>query len=134
MTPSIAAVGLYCGIMALIAIWHGMIIGGWRRKLKISIGDGGNVDLTRAMRGHANFAENVPLALILLTYMALAGAPAVAIHVLGVMLTAGRLAHGLHFSKPGQPGWQRQAGAGLTLLVLLAGAVGAIGHSVMAML
>ncbi len=132
MTPSIAAVGLYAGIMGLIAIWLGSIVGSWRAKLKISIGDGGNIDMIRAMRGQANFVEYVPLALILMIYMALAGAPAIAIHALGIALTAGRIFHGLHFAKAGQPGWQRGAGAGLSMLVVLAGAIGAIGHSLLA--
>jgi uncharacterized protein len=134
MTPAVAAIGIYAGLMGLIAIWHGYIVGGWRRKLKVSIGDGGQIDLIRAMRGHANFAENVPLALILMTYMALAGAPALAIHILGVALTVGRVAHTLHFAKPGQPAWQRGVGAGLTALVLVAASLGAIGHSIAAML
>jgi len=134
MTPSVAAIGLYAGLMGLIAIWLTMIVGSWRGRLKISIGDGGNVDLIRAMRGHANFTENVPLALILMVYMALAGAPAMAIHVRGVALTVGRVLHALHFSKPDQPRWQRGIGAGLTALVLVAGSLGAIGHSIAALL
>jgi uncharacterized membrane protein YecN with MAPEG domain len=134
MTPAIAAFGIYAGIMGLIAIWLGYIVGNWRRATKISIGDGGNIDLIRAMRGQANFTESVPLALILMVYMALAGAPALAIHILGVLLVIGRIVHGLHFSKAGQPSWQRSAGAGLTFLVLLGAALGAIGHSIAAML
>jgi uncharacterized protein len=134
MTPAIAAVGFYAGIMGLIAIWLGYIVGTWRRATKVSIGDGGNIDLIRAMRGQANFVESVPLALILMVYMAMAGAPALAIHILGVALVIGRIVHGMHFSKPGQPGWQRSAGAGLTFLVLLGASLGAIGHSMAAML
>jgi uncharacterized protein len=134
MTPAIAAVGIYAGIMGLIAIWLGYIVGNWRRATKVSIGDGGNIDLIRAMRGQANFVESVPLALILMVYMAMAGAPALAIHILGIALTIGRLIHGVHFSKPGQPAWQRSAGAGLTALVLLGASLGAIGHSIAAML
>jgi len=134
MNPALAAVGIYAGIMGLIAIWLTVIIGRWRAKTRVMVGDGGNIDLIRAMRGQANFVENVPLALILFLFMALAGAPAIAIHVLGVALTAGRIMHGLHFSAPDMPAWQRQGGSGLTLLVLLAASLGAIGHSIPAML
>lgn len=134
MTPAVAAVGIYAGLMGLIAIWLTMIVGSWRGRLKISIGDGGNVDMIRAMRGHANFTENVPLALILMVYMALAGAPAIAIHAMGVALTVGRVLHVLHFAKPGQPRWQRGIGSGLTALVIVAGSLGAIGHSIAALL
>jgi uncharacterized membrane protein YecN with MAPEG domain len=37
-----------------------------RRKFKIALGDGGNKQLLRAIRVHSNFAEYVPLALILI--------------------------------------------------------------------
>jgi uncharacterized membrane protein YecN with MAPEG domain len=134
MTPSVAAVGIYAGFMGLIAIWLTMIVGSWRGRLKVAIGDGGQIDLIRAMRGHANFTENVPLALILMVYMALAGAPAMAIHVMGIALTVARILHALHFSKPDQPRWQRAIGSGLTALVIVAGSLGAIGHSIAALL
>lgn len=133
MNPALAAVGIYAGIMGLIAIWLTVIIGRWRAKTGVMVGDGGNIDLIRAMRGQANFVEDVPLALVLFLFMALAGAPAIAIHALGLALTVGRIAHGLHFSAPGMPVWQRQAGAGLTLLVLVSASLGAIGHSLAAM-
>ncbi len=133
MTPAVAAVGIYAGLMGFIALWLATVVGGWRARLKISIGDGGNIDLVRAMRGQANFVEYVPLVLIMMIYMAIAGAPALAIHAMGIGLTAGRIFHGLHFAKPDQPRWLRAAGAGLTMLVLLVGALGAIGHSLVAM-
>jgi hypothetical protein len=129
MTPAIAAVGLYAGLLGLIAIWLGFIVGNWRRKTGVLVGDGGNIDLIRAMRGQANFTETVPLTLILMIYMAIAGAPAIAIHILGILLVIARIVHGLHFSRADQPRWQRGMGSGLAFLVLLAAALGAIGHS-----
>ena len=133
MTPALAAAGLYAGIMAILALWLGMIVSKWRSRLKVWVGDGGQIDLVRAMRGQANFVETVPLALGLFLFMAMAGAPALAIHVLGVALTVGRILHGLHFSAPDTPKWQRGAGAGLSMLVLVLAALGAIGHAVVAM-
>ncbi len=132
MTPALAAVALYAGLMALIAVWLASIIGSWRRKLGISIGDGGHIDLIRAMRGQANFVENVPLALLLLLIAAMAGAPVYVIHLFGLPLTIGRVLHGWHFAAPGRPGWMRGAGAGLTLLPLAILAIGLIGHAAMA--
>ena len=131
MTPAIAAVGLYAGLMGLIALWLGIVVSRWRIRLKVMIGDGGQIDLIRAMRGQANFIENAPLALVLFLVMAMAGAPAIAIHVLGIALTVGRILHGLHFSAPDRPQWERGAGAGLTMLVLLLASLGAIGHAVL---
>lgn len=134
MTPSIAAVGIYAGIMGLILLWLATFVGNWRRQLKISIGDGGNLDLIRAMRGQANFVEYVPLVLLLMLIAAIGGAPAIAIHGMGLPLVAARILHGLHFSKPGQPGWMRGAGAGITLLVLALGSIGLAGHGIWSLL
>lgn len=133
MSPALAAVGLYAGIMGLIAMWLMVVVSRWRVKTRVMIGDGGDPDLVRAMRGQANFVENVPLALVLFLFMAMAGAPAIAIHILGVALTAGRILHGIHFSAPNQPRWMRGAGASLSMLVLLAASLGAIGHAAVAL-
>ncbi len=132
MTPTsaLAAFGLYAGLLTLVLIWLGYSVSKRRGEFKISIGDGGNPVLLRAMRGQANFVENVPMALLLLLGMALFGAPAWLIHGLGIILVVARVLHGLHFTQADAPGWQRAAGAGLTGLVLLVGAVGLIGHAV----
>ena len=78
------------------------------------------------MRGHANAIETIPVALLLLLLLALLGAPAWALHLLGLALTVGRVLHALHFCAADAPGWQRGAGAGLSALVMLIGAVWAI--------
>lgn len=64
-----------------------------RRKNKIALGDGGNPQLLRAIRVHSNFAEYVPIALILIYMAELVGAPIFLIHLLGVSLLLGRLSH-----------------------------------------
>ena len=43
-----------------------MRIGLNRQKRRLSLGDGGVQEMTRLIRGHANFAEYVPLVLVLL--------------------------------------------------------------------
>lgn len=125
------AVGLYAGILGLMAIWLGAHVGKVRGQTKVSIGDGGNPRLVRAMRGHANFAEYVPLSLVLLILMALLGTPVWVLHSLGVAQVIGRLLHGMHFCADDAPGWQRAAGISLSLLVLLISALGLIAHGVM---
>jgi len=133
MQQSMAVAGLYAGIFGLIGLWLGVVVAQWRSRTRIAIGDGGDPDLTRAMRGQANFVENVPIALILFVTMALMGAPAIAIHVLGATLVVARIVHGLHFAAPGRPRWQRAAGASLTILVLAAASLGVLGHAVATM-
>ena len=48
-----------------------------RKMHKVSIGSSGVDALERAMRAHANFAEYVPLGLVLIASLELNGAPAV---------------------------------------------------------
>jgi uncharacterized membrane protein YecN with MAPEG domain len=64
-----------------------------RRKFKIGLGDGGNQQLLRAIRVHSNFAEYVPIALILIYMMESNGAPALLIHFLCISLLFGRFSH-----------------------------------------
>lgn len=132
-SPALAAVALYAGLNALVLCWLAAHIGRLRGALKIYMGDDGHPRMIRAMRGQANFVEYTPVALILLLVMALMGAPALAIHLLGAALTIGRVLHALHFTAEDAPGWQRGAGAVLTLMTVLLGALGAIGHALAAM-
>jgi uncharacterized membrane protein YecN with MAPEG domain len=64
-----------------------------RRKFKIALGDGGNQQLLRAIRVHSNFAEYVPLALILIYMTESISAPAWLIHFLCISLLFGRFSH-----------------------------------------
>ncbi len=73
-----------------------------RRANKISLGSGGNDELERAIRAQGNFAEYVPLALILLACLEINGAPWWLVALPGASLIAGRLAHakGIHELPP----------------------------------
>lgn len=124
----IATVGLYAAANALILTWLSFRIGGLRHSLKISIGDGGHPIMIRAMRGQANFTENVPMALILLVLMALLGTPVWVLHIFGIMLVLGRILHGIHFLSEDAPGWQRALGALSTIAVQVLAALGLVGH------
>lgn len=126
MGPALAAVALYAGLNAIVLIGLAVQTGRIRAATRVSIGDGGDPRLIRVMRGHANAVETIPMALLLMALVALLGAPAWAIHALGVALTVGRVLHALHFAAADAPGWQRSAGAGLSALVLLVAAVWAV--------
>ena len=84
---------------ALINIWLSIRIGRLRTAHKISVGDGGNEALNRRMRAHLNFAENVPLVLVLIAALEISGPErtwggAWLLPVAGLFLL-GRIAHGL---------------------------------------
>jgi uncharacterized membrane protein YecN with MAPEG domain len=64
-----------------------------RQSLRVGIGAGGKPALERAIRIHGNFAEYIPLALLLLLFMELQGRAHWLIHILCLALIAARLVH-----------------------------------------
>jgi hypothetical protein len=115
--------GLYAGLLALVALFLWSRISATRLQTGISIGDGGNLALADRIRRHANFAEHVPLALVLLGTLELGGTRAVILHALGGTLLAARIAHPLGLRHDKIPHPLRALGAGATFLVTLASAL-----------
>ncbi|QHQ36771.1 MAPEG family protein [Algicella marina] len=132
--PALYVVAFYAGLLGLVHLWLMAAVGMARGKQKVSIGDGGDPFMIRIMRGQANFCENVPITLVFLLIMALLGTPAWVLHLFGITLLAARLIHGWHFTRPDAPGWQRAAGAGLTVLLQFAIVAGLIVHGLNGMM
>ena len=131
MTPPILT-ALYAGLCALFYVYQTFVVINHRRGKKIGLGDGGDKDVIKAIRVHANSAETMPMALILLGLSEMLGAPAIALHVLGLMLLVGRVVHGLHFTGVLSHHF-RPLGMVLTTLVIMITAVGLIGHALTSM-
>ena len=93
-----------------------------RRKLKIAIGDAGNQQLLRAMRVHSNFAEYVPLALLLIFLLESDGAHYALVHALCIFLLLGRLSHAYGVSKIAEDYKYRVFGMALTFTTLVGSA------------
>lgn len=83
----------YAGILGIVFVALTMAVVRLRHRHKISLGDGGHEDLQRRIRAQGNFAETVPLALILLGFAEMQNLPFTVIHILGILLVIGRLAH-----------------------------------------
>lgn len=64
----------------------------------ISLGDGGDQVLLRRIRAHGNFAEYVPIILLMIGMLELSGARPWLLHVLGAALLIARLLHGYAMS------------------------------------
>jgi len=113
---------VYAGLLVL---WF--LVLAWRvirrRGHGISLGDGGDAAMLRVIRGHANFAEYVPLALLLMAILELCNFSAYVLHGLGAMLLIGRLLHGYALSFTDKFQFGRFWGTTLTFLVLGVGAV-----------
>ncbi|MGO9933940.1 MAG: MAPEG family protein [Steroidobacteraceae bacterium] len=114
---------LYAGLLGLLAVAVAFPVGMMRGKLNISVGDGGNPALLLAMRRHANFAEWVPLALILIALLELNGVSPRAIHALGATLVVARLLHAFGLKSDTMQSIGRGLGAMATALITVTASV-----------
>jgi len=94
----IQAAALYVGLNILVLLVLALLVVRHRLSSAVALGDGGVPHLTRAVRAHGNATEYVPAALIGLVVLALLGVAPWIVHVGGVLLTAGRIAHGYGLS------------------------------------
>jgi uncharacterized membrane protein YecN with MAPEG domain len=110
----------------LILSWRVIM---YRRANSISLGDADDKDLRKRMRAQANFVEYTPLALLLMVMTEMQGAPALALHMMGLALLAGRVLHAYGFASTPQKIIFRQIGMVLTLTMLAVAALGLLGHA-----
>ena len=112
---------LYAGILTLWFVLLSFRVANLRRG-GLSFGDGGDVGVTRVVRAQANFAEYVPLALLLMGFLEASRYSIYLLHAFGITLVIARLFHGLALSF-GSPRSGRVIGTALTFIVLLIEAV-----------
>ena len=109
---------LYAGLLVLWLLVLSVRVIRRRGSEKILLGDGGNAMMARIIRGHANFTEYVPLALLMMAMLELSHFSIYVLHALGIVLLFARLIHGYALSFTEKFMFGRVAGAGLTFLVL----------------
>ena len=122
--PSITAT--YLGILALLYLVLGLQVSRLRRGHRVLFGDGDNIKLRSAIRAHANFAECVPIIVLMVAMLEMSGMPAIRVHLLMGVLLVARLLHPLGmYVGPRTLRFQicRVGGILLTLLVMLGAAV-----------
>ncbi|WP_220481175.1 MAPEG family protein [Marilutibacter penaei] len=90
-----------------------------RRQAQIGIGSGGNPALQRRIRVHANFIEQVPLALLLMAVLELSGLAPGWLWGLGAALLLGRVLHAVGLSRTAGYSFGRAVGTLLSWGVLL---------------
>jgi hypothetical protein len=111
---------------ALSLLWLLVLAGrvmALRWKHQVGINAGGHDDLDRAIRAHANAAEYVPGALVMLLVLELMAAPFWMLHVLGLALVVGRVFHAVGLWRSPGVSLGRQVGMLLTLAVYAGGAL-----------
>ena len=114
---------LYAGLLVLWFVVLSLRVIQRRRAAKVSLGDGGDVLLQRAIRGQANFAEYVPLALLLLAVLEVSRFSIYLLHFLGIALLIARLLHGYAMGFRAESRFGRFWGAMITFTVLAIEAV-----------
>ncbi len=104
-----------CGLLAFVLAWRVIAV---RRSAQVSFGDGGHAQLTARMRAHANFAEYVPLCLILMGLVEYRSGVTTTLSVVAAALIVVRLAHMIGMDRP-SPNPFRVVGTSGTFVVLL---------------
>ena len=105
----------YAGLLALAYASLSVIVIRTRHRRSISLGHGDCAEMEHRMRAHGNFAEYIPLALLLLGLLEAQRAPWWLLHGLGVTLLLGRVLHASAFLRNQGRGNTRVAGMALTL-------------------
>ena len=113
----------YAALLAILFLILSFRVIGVRRGQRVEIGDGGDKELLRRMRVHANFAEYAPLALVLLALAESLKTPSLMLHAVGLALLVGRIIHAIGLSQTPHIMPLRVGGMVLTFAAILAAAV-----------
>ena len=119
---------LYGGVLALYFVWLATRVVKARRQYRVALGTSHRL-VERAARAHGNFAEYVPFAALLLALCEINGLPDWALHALGVVLVAGRIAHATGIAQEPENFRWRVAGTSLTFTVIGVAAAALLGLS-----
>jgi uncharacterized protein len=112
--------GLYAAVLSFLFIFLSARVIVARRSARVAIGTAGSPILERAVRVHANFAEYVPLTLLLLLMTEMAGFSAWIIHGSGILLVLARLVHARGVSQKDEDFRLRTLGIATTLTIMAA--------------
>ena len=112
----------YAALLALVYLVLSFRVSAVRRRAGVNIGSGHSIELERAIRAHGNFAEYVPLALLLLAFLEMQRGSAYLLHGLSSLLLLGRLAHAAGISREPDVLVLRALGMAATYLVLVVAA------------
>jgi len=120
---SVPVTALYAAVLAILVTAFAINVTATRMKLRISLGDGGNSLMSRAMRIHGNAIEYIPVALLLMIAYELNGGSRVVLHIAGIALVASRSLHAFALWRSDEPTLSRGAGQMLTRLTIAALAI-----------
>ena len=111
--------GIYAALATLLVLILAGRVSLRRGAVRVGLGTGGDEDLMRRIRAHANALENLPLALLLLLMLELNQTQPLLLHVFGCVLIVGRIAHAIGLSRSASESPGRLLGTVLTWGVML---------------
>ena len=130
-TPTSAhAVALWAGLHLILLLVLSVLVVRQRRKHHVAIGDGGVPELAQAIRAFGNAAEYTPTGLVAMAILALAGAPQMLIHIIGLALFGGRAAHAAGLSRSGGTSLPRSVGILMTWSAYVAAAAALLFYAI----
>lgn len=96
---------LYAAPLAILMVGLSVTVSLKRGQFGVALGDGGHPELNEWIRRHANFAESVPFALLLMALAEAQGAGVALLHALGLILLVSRVIHpfGIDTLRPAAP-------------------------------
>ena len=109
----------YASVLTLIYVFLALRVMRHRTIKDISLGTGGDPELERMIRVHANFAEYVPLALILMIALELQFADQIVLHGIGILLIVARSVHAYGLSQVNDTRNFRLWGMRLTIFMMV---------------
>ncbi len=110
---------IIASILTLLFVKLSFAVIALRRKHRVSLGSGGHEDLERAIRAQGNFAEYVPIGILLIACLELNRAPWWLVVIPGVALILGRLIHAQGINSPPTNLAKRILGMKLTFITLI---------------
>lgn len=113
---------VYAALLALLFVSLSVRTLRMRHRFSVAVGSGGERKLERAIRAHANCAEYMPIALLLIFFLESATGPSVWIHTLGATLLLGRLVHAWGISQERENFAFRIFGMAATFTVIICSA------------
>lgn len=109
---------LYAGILTIWFVLLSARVANMRHG-GISFGDKGDPEIARVIRAQANFAEYVPLALLMMGFLEASRYSIYLLHAFGIVLVIARVLHGVALSFGVGRRFGRFVGTALTFIVLL---------------
>ncbi len=101
---------IYAGLLGLLFLLLSFWVVKRRAQFRVMIGEGEAPEMLAAIRAHGNFAEYVPLTLLLMALCELAGVGSLWLHLGGVLLLLGRILHAIGIQIPRAPNMPRLFG------------------------